>query len=448
MPASCNLDERLEALFQRRRFGMKPGLERIRALLEALGDPQDSFAAVHVAGTNGKGSVATLVAGALDAAGFGVGRFTSPHLRRFNERIVVRGAPLSDAVLAAALDKVETAASSLPEELGEPTFFEVATAAGFTAFRDAGVKLAVVEVGLGGRLDATNVITPLVSVITSIGLEHCEYLGDTLSAIAREKGGIIKRGRPVVLGALEEEAHSALAAIARENGAPLIDAPAVVTSAVSSASLEGLTLRLSSQERDLGKVRLGVCGAYQAQNAATALAAIDALSGVLGIEIPDAAIREGFSKARWPGRFDLVSKDPPVIVDGAHNPQAIHALRQSLKAAKFKGPVALVAGFCADKDVSAAVRLLAPVVKRAWAVATPTPRTLPPEECAALLRAAGVETSLSELSRALAEAKEWARENGGMALVCGSLYLAGEALSLLEGDGTAPDPSELLKPVR
>lgn len=426
---------------------MKPGLGRITALLGALGNPQDSFAAVHVAGTNGKGSVATLIAETLDAAGFGVGRFTSPHLRKFNERIVIRGAPLSDTALAAALDKVEAAASSLPAELGEPTFFEVATAAGFTAFRDAGIKLAVVEVGLGGRLDATNVITPLVSVITSIGLEHCEYLGDTLAAIAREKGGIIKRGRPVVLGPLEEEAHAALVSIARENGAPLIDSPSVVTSALSSASLDGLTLRLSSSERDLGKVKLGLVGAYQAQNAATALAAIDVLSSVLGIEMPDDAIREGFSNAHWPGRFDLVSKDPPIIIDGAHNPHAIRALRQSLKAIKFKGPIALVTGFCADKDVSSAIRLLAPVAKRAWAVATPTPRTLPPEECAVLLRAAGLETGLSELPRALMEAKQWARENSGMVLVCGSLYLAGEALSLIEGDNVSPDPSELLKPV-
>ncbi|MGI6494860.1 MAG: bifunctional folylpolyglutamate synthase/dihydrofolate synthase [Kiritimatiellia bacterium] len=440
------LQERLEKLFERRRFGMRPGLERIQALLDALGNPERAFVAVHVAGTNGKGSVATLVASALDAAGFGTGRFTSPHLRTFHERIVLRGQPISDAGLESALDRVETAASTLPRDLGEPTFFEMATAAAFEAFRAAGIRLAVVETGLGGRLDATNVLVPLVSVITQIGLEHCDILGDTLAAIAREKGGIIKPGRPVVAGAIEEEALGVLSALARERGAPFIDSSAAAAEILAS-DLDGLAVRLSSTQRDLGKVRLGLAGTYQAQNAATALATLETLSSELGLEIPDAAIRDGFAAARWPGRFDLVRTHPPVLVDGAHNPQAILALRQSLKATRFKGPVALVTGFCADKDAGGAARLLSSFTKRAWAVPVPSPRSLPPGETAVLLRAAGVETHRCELPEALAEAESWAEENHGLVLVCGSLFLAGQALSLLQGDGAPPDPSELLRPL-
>ena len=425
---------------------MRPGLERIQALMEALGHPESAFAAIHVAGSNGKGSVASLVADALDAAGFGTGRFTSPHLRDFRERIVLRGEPIAEEALSAALDRVEEAAGAITPSLGEPTFFEMATAAGFEAFRAAGVRLAVVETGLGGRLDATNVVLPLVSAVTQIGLEHCDILGGTLAEIAREKGGIIKPGRPVVVGALAEEPLAVLAAIARERGAPFVESSSAASAAVVKCSLDGLVLRLSSASRDLGKVRLGMAGAYQAENAATALAILDTLSSALGVEIPDAAIRDGFASARWPGRFDLVRRDPPVLVDGAHNPPAAQALRKSLKAAGFRGPVALVAGFCADKDVSGAVRILAPAARRAWAVPVPNPRTLPPAELAVLLRAAGVETALSELPEALGEATDWARREGGMVLVCGSLFLAGQAIALLEGDTKNPDPSELLKP--
>ena len=209
--------EKIAALCERRRFGMKPGLERMEALMGFMGHPERELAAVHVAGTNGKGSVTAIVASVLQEAGLGpVGRYTSPHLVYFNERICINGEPVADAVLDKALDAVEAAVRRVESETdaGTPTFFECATALAFETFREQGVRLAAIETGLGGRLDATNVILPLVSAITCIGLEHCEYLGDTLGKIAAEKAGILKPGRPAVLGAsMHPEARAVIVAV-------------------------------------------------------------------------------------------------------------------------------------------------------------------------------------------------------------------------------------------
>ncbi len=442
----------LQRLFARRRFGMDPGLDRIQALLARLDHPERNLAAIHVAGTNGKGSVATLVASVLDAAGFGVGRYTSPHLVHFNERIVIRGEPVADAPLAESLTRVESVAADVARAGGgEATFFECATAAGFDLFSRAGVRLAVIEAGLGGRLDATNVLTPLVATITRIGLEHCEQLGTTLAAIAGEKAGIIKPGRPVVIGAMPDEARDAIRRVAARQGAALVDATERVVASRPTPGLEGLALNLSSDVRDLGRVHLGLAGAYQAENAATALAVLDTIAASAGLEISDDACRAGFRQARWPGRFDLVQRDPPVLVDGAHNPDAAAALRAALHASRFRGPIGLVAGFCGDKDIAALLRILAPIVRRAWAVETPSPRTLPATATAEQMRLAGIDARASDLTQALAEAGEWARAENGLVLVCGSLFLAGEVLARFgKGPGTAasdarpPDPNELL----
>ena len=443
----------LQRLFARRRFGMRPGLETTRALLSRLGDPQDALAAIHVAGTNGKGSVAAMVAAVLAAAGLRAGRYTSPHLLRFHERFLLDGSPPADDALADALAEVEAAAAAVAGEGGQPaTFFECATAAAFLLFRRAGLRLAVIETGLGGRFDATNVLTPLVSVVTRIGLDHREQLGDTLAAIAGEKAGIVKPGRPVVCGAMPEEARQVVRAAAAACRAPFVDAAETIAVAPVSAGLDGLVARVTTPGRDLGKLRVPLAGAFQAENLATAAAALEAAAGAAGLPLPDEAFRDGLARVCWPGRFQLAVREPPVIVDGAHNPDAAAALREALRRARVRQPVALVAGLCADKDTSAFLHTLASAVRRAWAVPVPSPRTLPAADTARLMRSAGIgAVEAAELPTALAAARAWAAAEGGAVLVCGSLFLAGRSLELLGAwpwplDGRPADPNEQLSP--
>ena len=434
---------------------MRPGLETTHELLARLGHPEAGLGAVHVAGTNGKGSVTALVAEVLAAAGLRVGRYTSPHLLRFNERFCVDGQPVDDATLAAVAAEVEAAALAGEQAGGQaPTFFECATAMAFLIFQRAGIRLAVVEAGLGGRLDATNVLTPLVSVITRIGLDHCEQLGDTIERIAAEKAGIIKPGRPVVCAAMPDEARAIIRHTAAEHGCLFVDAAEDVNVTAVSVALDGLTVRIATSSRELGKVRTPLAGTYQAENIATAVATLEALSDALQVTLEDAAFREGLGRVCWPGRFQLAVREPPVIVDGAHNPDGAAALREALRRVKFKGPVALVAGFCDDKDSAGFLRVLASGVRCAWAVPVPSPRTRTVAATMALMHAAGIaRVEPSDVPAALAAAQAWARAEHGLVLVCGSLFLAGQALDLLHAypwpvahATVTPDLNEQLRP--
>jgi len=433
---------------------MRPGLETMRAVLARLGNPEAGLATVHVAGTNGKGSVAALVAEMLAAAGLRVGRYTSPHLVRFQERFWLAGQPVDDAALATAAAEVEAAALAVEQGGGlAATFFECATAVAFVLFQRAGIRLAVIETGLGGRLDATNVLTPLVSVITRIGLDHCEQLGDTIEVIAAEKAGIIKPGRPVICGAMPGEARAVIRQTAAEHGCAFVDAAEEVNVTAVAVALDGLTVRIATAARDLGKVRTPLAGAYQAENIATAVATLETVATVLQVSLEDAAIHAGLQRVCWPGRFQLAVREPPVIVDGAHNPDGARAVREALRRAKFRGPVALVAGFCDDKDTPGFLRLLASGVRRAWAVSVPSPRSRPAAATADLMRAAGISrVEVADVAVALAAAQVWARAEGGLVLVCGSLFLAGQALVLLQAypwplpePNVAADPNEQLR---
>ena len=424
-----------QRLAERRRFGMRPGLDIINRLTERLGHPERDLAVIHIAGTNGKGAVAALCESILRAAGYPVARYTSPHLVRVHERYLLNGAPVEDAMLEAASREVEEAVLALEAtpEAPEATFFECLTAVAFVLFRQAGIRLAVLETGLGGRLDATNIVTPLVSVITRIGLDHCDWLGDTLEQIAAEKAGIIKPGRPVVCAAMPDEARAVIAATAARQGAHCIDAADAVSVAVSHSTLAGQTLTISTQERTLPPTHVPLAGAFQVENVCTAVAALEAVVAC-GLTVPDTAFVTGLGSVCWPGRFQLVTDDPPVIVDGAHNPDGARAVRQALKSCKVKAPVALIAGFCGDKDALAHLRILAPVVKCAWGVATSNPRSLSADQTAGLLRMAGIDAvaSSSDVRAALDAARAWARANNGVVLVCGSLFLAGDALTALD----------------
>ena len=418
----------LEELAARRRFGMKPGLETIRVLCAALGDPQKRFRSIHVAGTNGKGAVCALLESALRTAP--VGRYTSPHLVRINERFFLNGEPVGDATLEAVAGRVHRAIGrSARPELRDVTFFEALTAVAFELYAEAGVGRVVLECGLGGRLDATNVCEPELCVITRIGLDHCDWLGDTVEKIAAEKAGIVKPGVPVVLGENVPSVRAVVEARAREVGAPFFYAPDLASEADIPAAFP-------------------LAGRFNRENAVTAIAALEVLSGAPGRA--DLLSPSAFSRVIWPGRFQSVG---PYLVDGAHNPPAARALAAALDEVLPAGTkLDLVFGACGDKDVDEVLRILRPYVRRGYAVRTANPRALEPAALAVRMRAAGVPaTPCESLADALARTRPAGVDAPSLppsVLVCGSLFLAGEAIVAL---GACPwasdrfDPSERLR---
>src|SRR5438552_164706 len=331
------------------RHGIKPGLDRTLALLSALGDPQRAFTAMHVGGTNGKGSTAAMLAAMLASQGYCVGLYTSPHLVDFSERIQINGHAIPSEWLAELTERVRVAAEAHLAE--PPTFFEATTVVAFAYFAEMRVEHAVVEVGLGGRFDATNVIAPLVSIITTIGLDHQEYLGNTLEAIAFEKAGIIKRGAPVVVGRMGEGPLSVIRAAAAER-----QAGCVVLDQDFHAAGEGpeCFAYRGLRWRDEG-LACPLPGRHQLDNAACALAALEMAAG-RGVRVSERARRDGLRAVRWPGRLELAGRRPDIWLDGAHNPHAAEALAEYLRtwwARRGESPTGrliLVVGMMQDKD--------------------------------------------------------------------------------------------------
>ncbi|CAG1065407.1 dihydrofolate synthase / folylpolyglutamate synthase [uncultured bacterium] len=349
MPSSKGI---VEYLYGLERHGIKPGLERITALLRALGGPQDSFKSVHVAGTNGKGSVSSMTASVLNEAGYRTGLYTSPHLSKFNERISVSGKNISDKELVEAASEVKAALKR--SRISGVTFFEFTTAMAFLHFRKKKVEFAVVETGMGGRLDATNLVTPLVSVITNIALDHTEWLGPTLKDVATEKAGIIKPGVPVVTGESARAPLSIIRAAAKKASSKLL-----VMEKDFHAEGPPSTFSYSGFSGGLEKLKLKLLGSHQVRNAALALAAIELLRSN-GITIRESAIKKGLAKAAWPGRFEILSKRPLVVLDGAHNPSGAAALKEALSSLKKKRLI-LVIGMMSDKDMAGILKELVPI---------------------------------------------------------------------------------------
>ena len=436
-PHSPDLDRSIQALFNRRFFGIKPGLEGVAAVLAALGNPHHRLAVVHVAGTNGKGSVSAMLAAVFTAAGLRAGLYTSPHLVHFRERFLIDGRPIDDPALRSLIARVESAAGEAEKALGgrTVTFFECATALAFLYFAEAGVNIAVIETGLGGRLDATNVVLPLLSVITRIDMDHSAYLGNTLGAIAGEKGGIIKPGRPVAPGDMPEEARIRLEAIARERGSAIRFAPDEVRVQRTRQDLHGQRLRIESASEAYGVVDLPLTGRHQMENVALAVLAVEMLAELPGLESLRAALKLGLAATRWPGRLQLVRDESPILVDAAHNPGGAEALVKALKELWPRKPVAYVLGCMKDKDYTGMLRALSSRKGRVWAVQVEGERPLDRELLAQAARAAGFRAETATLPEALAAGEAWARGEGGLLCICGSIYLAGAAYEAL---GIAP----------
>jgi dihydrofolate synthase/folylpolyglutamate synthase len=416
-------------------IGIRLGLERMRALLRELGDPQLALHGVLIGGTNGKGSTAAMVSSMLRAAGASTAQSPSPHLTDYRERILIDGRPIAAADLDGLLEEVLRA--SAPGELrhGPATEFELLTAAAWLWAARQRVDVLVMEVGLGGRLDASNTWDAEVAAITGVGLDHQEYLGDTIESVATEKAAIIKPGCRAVTGA-GGPALSVIEARAREVGAPLTVHPPL---AVAGMDLTGLRLR----EPRLGELLLPLLGRHQAANAAVALGAVAALGAAGVSHVSDEAIRSGLHATRWPGRLErMTPAGLSVLLDGAHNPDGAMALAitiDELAGLLPEGPATLLIGVMADKAVNEIVEALAGsrVLRQAQVVATrvpDTPRALPAEDLAAAWRAALwpiARTSVADVDvvedadAALHHAMERARSTGGLLVITGSLYLVG-----------------------
>jgi dihydrofolate synthase/folylpolyglutamate synthase len=437
--------ETLSYLFGLQRFGIKLGLTNISVLLQDLGDPQRGMAAVHIAGSNGKGSTAAFLASILRQGGYRVGLYTSPHLIDFRERIQINGVPIPAGQVVHLTKKIRKSVERMKKEKrlwrdssspfppghfdprkATVTFFEFTTAMAFLYFKKAGVDIAILEAGMGGRLDATNVVVPLLSLITPISLEHRQYLGRTLKEIAGEKAGIIKAGRPLLTSARQPIVRNLFRRRCRK-----LHAPYFVWGQDFRARRDGpQSLRFEGFGQQWPRLRLGLAGGHQQMNAALALAAVANL-GKIGFAIGEMDIREGLLQVRWPGRLEEIRGAHHILLDGAHNPEGARVLSKALQKGFPRRRLVLVLGIMADKDIARMVRFLAPMADLIIL-------TRPKMERAAAIEVLRAQTDSYHIPRLeisdVASAVEHGLQEAGredLILITGSLFTVGEARAFL-----------------
>ncbi len=404
------------------KFGSRPGLESTYRLMERLGNPQDSLRVIHVAGTNGKGSTSTFMKQILMEAGYTVGIFTSPSLHEFTERIVVNNEEIGKDDFAAVAGEVKEAIDGIVADGFEAnTEFEIFTAMAYLQFQRKGVDFAIMEVGMGGRLDATNVIKkPVVTVITPIALDHTDWLGNTLYEIAGEKGGIIKYKCPVVLHPQAEEAEKRLQEIALDHEAPMLVAPVDMIE-YDEEDLSGTSFRLGREQ-----YRVGMLGRHQPANATVAMTAVLLLEEEEGITIPQSALKFGLLKARWAGRLEKLSESPLILIDGAHNPHGAEKLAESVKTLGGGKRVNALIGMLGDKDVDAVLDTMLPVIHTAVVTEPESDRKLPAKDLFEKVKARGVEAEMIEDMNGALERALLNTSKDDVLLVFGSFYLIGK----------------------
>ncbi len=407
-------EEALNYLYSLGLDRVKPGLERIKALFSILGNPQKKLKAIHIGGTNGKGSTAAIAASILQSHGYRVGLYTSPHLVRVTERIKIDGREIPIEELSRLIIEIKEISASLPDK---PSFFEVLTACAFLYFAEASPDFVVVEVGMGGRWDATNTLSPIVSVITNISKEHTQYLGKTIAAIASEKAGIVKTDVPLVTGA-KGKALEVIKRVARENSTPIYIMNgdfSVTENSINNFNYIGI-------ESKFANLKLNLLGKFQFQNAAFAIAALEILSRFYEIKIEENNIRVGLSSVNWEGRIEIIRNNPPFILDGAHNPNAAKALVKTIAELYPKKLFLFVLGMLLDKDHKGFIKEIANIGDRIIITEVPSERTISVDYLANIARRYFQEVRvIKDPKKALEEAKEM----GVPTCVTGSLHLVG-----------------------
>jgi dihydrofolate synthase/folylpolyglutamate synthase len=434
MPIERSYQETIDYLYALQKHGIKLALANSFQLMEIMGDPKEKFRTVHVAGTNGKGSTSAFLASMLMAAGYRVGLYTSPHLVSFAERIRINNVPIPEAKVVELAQRVRDGSRGINAADGSgplnPTFFEVTTAIAFAYFAEEDVDIAVIETGMGGRLDATNVITPLVSIITNIDLEHTEFLGDTLERIAAEKAGIVKPGVPVVTGAIQPEALVVIERKARATGSRVY----LLSKNFMPANVKpGRSQRFDYRgiKTSYDALTINMLGRHQVDNACQALAAVECLRDA-GVAVEESALRRGLEQARWEGRMELVAERPDIYLDGAHNPASAQRLAATLRDLKPSyRKLVLVIGILGDKDFRGIVGALVPFADRVVVTKPQYARALDVQTLASEVRKLhGSVASAGTIGEAIGMARDGAASDD-LILATGSLYVVGDARALL-----------------
>ena len=428
----------LDAMFKMQRFGIKLGLDIIAQILKAMSDPQDNFNAIHIAGTNGKGSVAAMLATIFCDAGIPVGCYTSPHLERFNERITINNTPISDDQVVQAYERV----MSVQGLSRTATFFEINTAMAFGEFGRQGVQWAIVETGMGGRLDATNILKPALSIITNISMEHQDYLGASLHAIAGEKAGIIKHGIPVVTGVHQKSALKAIMSKAGQEIAPVYR----YGDAFRSRKPSGDTRTQYSGFNYYGiqnrwpHIELSLEGDHQIRNASLALAACEVLNLTGKTAFSEETIRQGIKHTQWPGRLELVSRSPDIILDGAHNFMSARTLRHYLATHYGDRKITMVVGILDDKPYRSIMKDLTALSHRVIVTQPIINRALPVQRLVEITAALGIEAvPIANVADAVKHAVAISKPDE-VICIAGSLYVVGEAKTALTTMGVSQYP--------
>ncbi len=428
-------------LYNLQKYGIKFGLANTIRLMSMMDNPHLKFRSVHIAGTNGKGSTAAMIASVLQEAGYKVGLYTSPHLINFTERIRVSGREISEEKVIELTDELRSRlaaveASDCKEEKFTPTFFEFTTTIALTYFAEEKIDIAVIETGMGGRLDSTNVINPIVSVIMPIDYDHKEFLGDTISAIADEKAGIIKEKGLVVSSPQCGEAEKIIWEVSLNKNARLLVVGKDASVIEKGCGLDGCRFDYKGINAEFNDIGIGLAGRHQITNAATALLTLEALSEA-GIKIKEREIREGLRTARWGGRLEIVSRKPLILLDGAHNPSAARRLREFLQEILGNKKIILVLGILSDKDIDGILSELVPISEKIIATRPDYYRAAAPYELKDRIKRLGKETIvINSISEAVIYAKEFAQSDTAICIT-GSLFTVGEARALFSKTGTA-----------
>jgi len=422
--------EALDYIYDLTKYGIKLGLKNINYLLYLLGDPHEKLKIIHVGGTNGKGSTSSLISSILQSDGYKVGLYTSPHLVDFTERIEINRKPIERKKVSELLERIKPSIEKVANtpSYGHPTFFEVITSLAFLYFFEEQVDFLVLEIGLGGRLDATNVCEPLISVITHIDYDHMDKLGNSLEEIAREKGGIIKPEGVTITSNQYNEAYNEIKKIAEGKNSLIYGIGREINYEIVKSNIKGVIFDLKGIYRNYKNLHTPLLGRHQAENAATAISAIEALK-IRGVKISEKAIRAGLEKVKWTGRLEIIQNNPTLILDGAHNPSGVKIVRQALEEIFSYHRLILVLAIFADKDYKKMIQILAPNADLIITTKAKNPRATPPQiiakEAAQYIEKNKIIVT-EDISQAINSALSNSKEED---LICitGSLYTVGEA---------------------